>query len=275
MPWSVTTDVRELEAAAGAFLAAEPVDNTALLTEMAYLAARPTRAEDQLFGWWSDAGRRVAGAFVQAPRHAPVLSGMPDEAVVELMEVLPRLPGLGVPARLVGAVVAAAQRVDTRLAPRHALTVHRLTGLRPPAPPDGGPRIADRSDRDLLVRWFDDLMARHPDDPSDRAYVIDDPLDHGGIVLWEVAQEPVAMCGRSRAVAGMVRLGPVHQPADGTTYADAAFVAACREASGIAEHVLVLTSESDEIEAQRLAALGFVPAAGRVMLVPTSDTGPS
>ena len=68
-------------------------------------------------------------------------------------------------------------------------------------------------------------MEAHPDDPSELSYVVDDPIAYGGITLWEVDGVPVAMAGRSRLVAGMVRLGAVyaaHNDADG----EAALIAA-------------------------------------------------
>ena len=66
MTWSVSRDVHAFLAAAGDFLAAHPVDNTMLLTEAAYLAARPSASTDQLYGWWQPPGGGVGGAFLQA-----------------------------------------------------------------------------------------------------------------------------------------------------------------------------------------------------------------
>ena len=87
VPWSSSTDVRDFLTAAGGFLQAAPVEHTVLLTEAAYLAARPTRDADQLYGWWRSPGGRVAGAFLRAPRHPPVLSTMPVRAVESLVDL--------------------------------------------------------------------------------------------------------------------------------------------------------------------------------------------
>ena len=56
-----------------------------LLTEAAYLDAHP--AEGARFGWFHTAGV-VEGAFLQAPRHAPVLSRMPDAALESLVDIV-------------------------------------------------------------------------------------------------------------------------------------------------------------------------------------------
>ena len=268
VPWNLTRDAAELLNHALDLLATDPVQHTALLTEAAYLAAHPSTADDLLLGWHDDGeADRVGGAFVRAPAHAPLLSEMSVAALDELTAVLPEPEALGVPGDLAGAVVDAWGRAGHVLAPRARITIHRLDAPRPqPAPRAGAARVAGSEDRDLLHRWFDELMAAHPDDPSERTYVVDDPLSFGGIVLWEVDGSPVAMCGSSRTVAGMVRLGPTYAPGERTAYADAAFAAACARAAETADHVLVLTPEADAEATQRLAACGFAPAATRVVL---------
>lgn len=275
MPWSTSPDVFAFQSAAGDFLASRPVEHSPLLTETAYLLAHP--ATDALFGWWTSLDGDVRGAFVQAPRHAPILSLMPAGAVSELPATLPRPAGLGVDSSLVDAVVAAWRSAGVELAPRHMLTVLRLgdalLGETAPGAPSaydlsGTHRIAGPADRPLLVRWFEELMAAHPGDPSDLAYVVDDPLTYGGIVLWTVDGEPVAMAGRSRTVAGMARLSAVHQPTPGREYADAAFAAACAQARLVARDVLVFSGDPEESD--RLRSLGFEDAAQRVMLTPLS-----
>lgn len=72
------------------------------------------------------------------------------------------------------------------------------------------------------------------------------------------------MAGRSRLVAGMVRLGAVY--AVDSSFADAAFAAACRAASEIADHTLVFARAADDEAARKYGALGFRPVLDRVML---------
>jgi hypothetical protein len=91
------------------------------------------------------------------------------------------------------------------------------------------------------------------------------------LVLWEVDGQPVAMCGRSRALADTVRMGACYAPGDEEAYVEAALCSALVEARRHARHVTVLASADDDVEAARLAAHGFVPAASRVALTAPGD----
>ncbi|MCY1142144.1 hypothetical protein OWR29_29465 [Actinoplanes sp. Pm04-4] len=257
-------DVREFLVAAGDFLAADPVAHTLLLTEAAYLdAAAGAELDDGCaFGWWVDEAGAVAGAFLRAPRHPPVLTPVPAEALPSLVGVLGEMDALGVDGRDVERVASVwLDRTGVVLVERFRVALCRLV-----TPQWGGNesgvefRRATVDDRELLVGWFHELMAANPGDPSDLGYVIDDPLRYGGLTLWEVGGRPVAMCGRSRVVAGMTRVSAAYAP-DGRT--DAVFAAACAEASQVAEHVLVLTTD---VAAHR--ALGFEVVLDRVTLEP-------
>ncbi len=265
MTWSTTDDVHAFLAAAGGFLTADPVANTVLLTEAAYLAARPADDPDQCYGWWQPDGGAVAGAFLRAPRHPPILSAMPDDALVALAEFDPKLPPLGVDAQLADTAVEAWRAMGVELAERSRVRLYRLDRLRAPMPPPGRPRVADEGDRDLLGSWYEALMAAHPDDPSDRAYVVDDPLAQGGITLWEVDGAPVAMAGRSRVVAGMTRLSAVYAAED-PRHGDAAFVAACAAAQRVATDVLVFADATDHAADGAYLRWGFVPVLDRVTI---------
>jgi hypothetical protein len=73
------------------------------------------------------------------------------------------------------------------------------------------------------------------------------------------------MAGRSRLVAGMVRLGAVfapHEEQDGK----AAFAAACAAATRIARDVVVFAGADDEGTDAAYRELGFRPVLDRVML---------
>ena len=166
MPWSITADVEELVEAAGGFLSSRPVEHSPLLTEVDHLRRHPERAANQQFGWWIDAAGSVAGVFVQAPRHPPILTPLPVGAVEGLVGVLPVDSGIGCDVTTVDAVVEAWERAGVLLVPRHRLVVHRLDVLRPPPPIPGRSRLAGEADAPMLHRWFDELMA---DDPICRA----------------------------------------------------------------------------------------------------------
>jgi hypothetical protein len=263
--WSTTSDVRAFLIAAGAFLEADPVAHTVLLTEAAYLTARPHLGDDQRYGWWQVDGDPVAGAFLQAPRHAPILSTMPAAALGSLVDLLPDLPPIGVDGRLVDPAVTAWREHGIELAERSRITLHRLGDLHAPTrPPPGRARVATPADRDVLVGWYERMMAAFPDDPSELAYVVDDPIGYGGITLWEVDGTPMAMAGRSRVVAGMVRLGAIYAPDHGDDHGRAALVAACEAAQAVARDVLIFSGGGDD----GYRTLGFEPVLDRVMLAP-------
>ncbi|MCP3421508.1 hypothetical protein [Nocardioides pinisoli] len=269
--WRLTSDAAELWHRAGPWLAEHPLENAPLLAEVAHLLATAPTADGLACGWWAAEDGTVRGAYVQAPRHSPLMTRMPRPAVHALAAVLPRPDGLGVPDVLADEAVAAWATVGHRLSRRAAFTVHVLD--EPPPVPNGAgrARIAGPEDRTLLHGWFDRLMAGLPGDPSDRSYVVEDPLDTGALVLWEVDGEPVAMCSRSRVLADTVRMGACYAPGGDSDHVEAAFGAAVAEARRHARHVTVLAAAGDEREAARLAAAGFVPAATRVALTASGD----
>ncbi|MGF9759010.1 hypothetical protein AAII07_27815 [Microvirga sp. 0TCS3.31] len=265
MTWRQTTDAGGLWRDAGSWLGEHPVENAPLLAEVAHLLATDAAPRGLECGWWVDGSGAVRGAYVRAPRHDPLLTRMPRAALVELTSLVARPDAMGVPGVVADAVVEAWAAAGTRLERARSFTVHALDG-RPAAPSCAGrPRIAGPADEPMLHRWFDALMAGLPGDPSDRAYVVDDPLAAGGLVLWEVDGDAVAMCSRSRVLADTVRMGACYAPGGEAAYGEAAFGAAA-VAARHARHVTVLAETGDEQEEARLAAAGFVPAATRALL---------
>jgi hypothetical protein len=193
---------------------------------------------------------------------------MPDAAVRDLVEVLGVSEGVGCDVTTVDAVLAAWEVAGVSLGPRHRLVVHRLDAYRPPPPAPGDARVAGAADGPLLDRWFDELMAANPGDPSDRAYVVTDPLADGRILLWEVDGEPVAMAGRTRVLAGMTRVGAVYAPSGDPRVEGAVLAAATAAAARVAQDVLVLAATSDRDGLSRLAALGYRAVRERMLLAP-------
>ena len=124
--------------------------------------------------------------------------------------------------------------------------------------------MADAGDLPLLRSWFKLFQERHPDDPSHVEFVVDHPLSEGGVIVWEVHGDPVAMASRTPTVAGMTRMGLAFQPTEGTAYSDAAFIRGCAEAARRADHVLVLSGDPESTAAYR--SLGFAPVLDRALL---------
>lgn len=267
MVWSTSRDAGAFRAAAEPFLAHDPVRCTVLLTEAAYLEARPSQAPDLLLGWWRDDEGEVAGAFVVAPGHRPALSPMPRPALEQLVELVPDLAPFTVDGR---DERTAAQVWEARhgsgLVVAGRTRVHRLGVGRPgPVVTPGRARTATRADRDLLVSWYSDLLAGIPDDPTDLEYLVDEPLSYGGAVLWEVDGVPEGVATRSRCVAGMVRVGAAYAPRD-DAFGRAAFAALCGTSRSVADHVVVLGAADDVAGEIRYRGLGFEPVGDRVLL---------
>ena len=266
MPWSTTADVETFVAAAGPFLSSRPVEHAPLLTEADHLRRHPEPDADQAYGWWTDERGEVAGAFLRAPRHPTFLTPVPDHAVEDLIDLLPLDLGVGCDVTTVDAMLDAAARAGISLGPRHRIVIHRLDVPRTPAPAPGAARPAGPDDEPLLDEWFDALMAAHPGDASDRAYVVTDPLAEGRIVLWEVDGIPAGMAGRSRTVDGMTRVGAVYAPSGDPRVESAVLAAATAAAAAVASDVLVLAATDDRAAVSRLAALGYRAVRERVML---------
>jgi len=91
-------------------------------------------------------------------------------------------------------------------------------------------RLADRGDRDLLIRWVVDFGAEatpasaHPERiPGAIDRRLDIPDDESGFWLWVVDGAPVAMSGHSGRTGHGIRVGPVYTPPEhrGRGYATA------------------------------------------------------
>jgi hypothetical protein len=262
MSWTTTTDVDLFLAEAEPFLAADPVANNVLLTEARFWQRLSDRTPPARFGWWSQDGA-TRSAFLHLPDHPPLCSPLVPGSVAGLPGELDA-DRVAVDARDLTAVTAAWAAHGLAPAPRARLTLLRLHDLRPRPVPEGTARVAGSRDRPLLAAWFALFGERHPDDASHEEFVVDQPLEDGGIVVWEVAGHPVAMASRTPRAAGAVRMGLAFQPADGTAYADAAFDRACAEAAGAADHVLVLSADRERTATYR--SLGFEPVLDRAVL---------
>jgi hypothetical protein len=92
--WHTTVAVDEFLAEAGAFVRADPVQNTVILTMAERLRVRPVRGrasvgDTTLFGWWRPtrpaAGQDlVSAAFMHTPGFPVVPTAMTDRAAAEL-----------------------------------------------------------------------------------------------------------------------------------------------------------------------------------------------
>jgi len=222
MAWQLTEDLETFLATAGGFLRDRAAANTIMLTATELLRAKGADAYGDvtpLFGWRPGPGGAVTAAFLHTPPYPVVLTDMTDTAAAELAADLVsqgrQAPGVNATAAP-GAAFAAAWQEHTGQ-PAHTgmrMRLYTLDTLLPPDPlPPGAPRIADATDRALLLAWLDAFQDEaQPAGPNESQRVVNDRVGWGGLVLWEHEGRPVSLAGRNRAAAGQARVGPVYTP---------------------------------------------------------------
>jgi RimJ/RimL family protein N-acetyltransferase len=300
MSWFMTADTGRFLAATGEFLRAEPARNSVMLTVTENLrvttaarspaepaaaaeaagpdAAAPDAAApgEPLFGWWQASPDPVGAAFMHTPDFPVMLSHMTGQAAAELARDLAaagrRVRGVNASQDAADAFAAAwRDRTGDAVAVHRRMRLFRLGGLIWPAPgPEGTARAAAGTDRDLLAGWFDAFTREVGDPPrQDHRAAVDERLGYGGITVWEAGGVPVSIAGRTRAVAGMVRVGPVYTPPAlrGRGYAGAATAAVSHAAldAGVAE-VVLYTDLANPASNALYQRLGYRPVEDRVVL---------
>lgn len=294
MSWCVTEVVDEFLAEAGEFLREEPARNSVVLSvtnnlRLKAAAGTPPASPDRkpagpLFGWWrpDSARNTVSGAFLHTPDFPVFLTRMSSQAAAGLAD------RLATARRLVWGVSAETQAAEAfadtwRHRTDEAATVHRLmrlyrlgTLIRPEPGPEGTSRIADERDRDLLAEWFEAFAREvHEDMGQDHAAAVDDRIGYGGLTVWEADGVPVSAAGTTRAVRGMVRIGPVYTPPPlrGRGYAGGATVAASQAALDAgATEVVLYTDLANPTSNALYLRLGYGPVEDRMVLSFTRRT---
>ena len=97
----------------------------------------------------------------------------------------------------------------------------------------------------------------------------DDRLSYGGLTLWEVAGEPVAMAGRTRDVAGVGRVAPVYTPPAQRQRGYGAAVTTAVTQSALdagAAAVVLFTDQANPTSNALYQRLGYRPVEDRVLL---------
>jgi RimJ/RimL family protein N-acetyltransferase len=279
MSWFMTTDTGRFLDAAGDFLRADPARNTVMLTVTEDLRVTAAVSAGTLFGWWRPDGEPLGAAFMHTPDYPLMLCGVSVPAAAALARDLTagagagrRIPGVNAGQEAADAFAAAWRaRTGDTVAVYRRMRLFRLGELLPPRPwPAGTARLAARTERDLLARWFG-AFAREVGDPpgQDHRGAVAERLGYGGITVWEAGGVPVSVAGRTRAVAGMVRVGPVYTPPAlrGRGYAGAATAAVSRAAldAGLRE-VVLYTDLANPTSNALYQRLGSHPVEDRVVL---------
>jgi predicted GNAT family acetyltransferase len=279
MAWTFSPDVTRYLASAGDFLRSRPAEHSVLLTvtEAVRLGGPATFGDEPpLFGWYVPGGGQVTAACLHTPPYPVALTAMPDPAAAALARSLADhgrvVAGVGGPPGPARAFASAWQRQTGQPArvSRHE-RLYRLGELVPPDPaPPGQARVAAAADAALLLAW---LIAFHREaDPAGgpvRQAMVDERISYGGLTIWEAGDGPVSLAGRTRAVAGQARIGPVYTPPEhrGRGYGGAVTIAVSQQAlaAGVAE-VLLYTDLANPTSNALYQRLGYQPVTDSVQL---------
>lgn len=272
MTWTFGDDTGAFLAAAGASLAARPVEHTVALTVTERLRrAGPHHygGGDPVFGWWRGADGTVAGTLVRTPPHPALLNAVPHGGGGSAGRRPGSGPGSGHRQRGPGHR-GAAGRPAARL-PDRAGAPAVPAGPAPAAlpAPEGRARAATPADRALLVEWVRGFADATGQSKSSAEWLVDEGTERGALTLWESGGAPVALAGRSLMLAGTVRVTLVYTPPElrGRGYAAAVTHAAGRVAreSGAAEVVLFADLANPTSNGVYLR-IGYEPVADRLLL---------
>ncbi|WP_433478529.1 GNAT family N-acetyltransferase [Spirillospora sp. CA-142024] len=275
MGWALTDDLEEFLARADGFLRGDPVANTVTLTVTEAMRAQGSGLyRNALFGWWT-AGGDVQATCMWTGRYPVLLSAMPEPAAPELADALAGrdadVPAVNATPTAASGFAEAWERLTGtpgRVIMRQRL--HRLARLEmPDPPPQGAARVAGAGDRELVHDWF---AAFHRDagghgDPNPA--VVDGRLGEGGITLWEAGGRPVAMAGRTPAVAGAARVAPVYTPSEHRRRGYGAAVTAAVTQGALdkgAADVVLFTDLANPTSNGVYRRLGYRPVEDRVVL---------
>jgi ribosomal protein S18 acetylase RimI-like enzyme len=280
MTWALTDDVRAYLAAAGRFLASQPVQHTiqlsvaAALTESAAGHPPPGR-QPALFGSWQAGDEGVTAAVLHTPPFPVLLTDMPAHATAALADALLGLgrEPVGVTGNQAAATAFAAAWCDltgSAATEYRRSRLYRLGRLGPPDPvPPGRPRVAGAADLAMLETWLRDFAAEVDDIAGYQPGVAADRISFGGLTVWEVAGQPVAMGGCNRPGAGVVRISPIYTLPDqrGRGYGGAVTAAVSRAAlAGGADDVVLFTDLANPVSNALYQRLGYQPVEDRVVL---------
>ncbi|MGH3380050.1 MAG: GNAT family N-acetyltransferase [Actinoallomurus sp.] len=272
MSWTLTGDFARYVTEAEPFLRADLAENTVALTVIETLRAQgpDVFGPDPLFGWFHAGG--VRGACLWTGTYPLLLSAMPEPAAESLAEVLTgrELTGVSGDAPAVRAFAARwERRTGTIAGVLMRQRLYRLESLEAGPLPSGGPRVAGASDRDLVHEWFAAFEQESGAGGTENPRLVDDRLSYGGVLLWEVAGEPVSLAARTRVVAGMTRIGPVYTPPDRRRQGYGAAVTAALTRSALdagAGQVLLFTDLANPTSNGIYQRIGYRAVSDRLML---------
>jgi hypothetical protein len=285
-------DPGEFLAAAGDYLAADPVVSTVVTTVARRLLARQADGLAQPDrNWWlvvSDASGVVVGAGMRTAPFAPYpifLLPMPGGAAVALARLLHER---GEEVLAVNGALPAAELCAAELArlgggqvqlSQH-VRLHELGELVRPAPVPGRLAVATEDDVALVAEWFSafagdaDEQAGRPRGTSGHEIPDRPELLHrisaGSLWFWtDETGERVHLTGVSPPSFGVARIGPVYTPPAqrGRGWASNAVASVSRQVQASGARVCLFTDQANPTSNRIYAALGYRPVLDMANLV--------
>jgi ribosomal protein S18 acetylase RimI-like enzyme len=234
-----------------------------------------------LFGWHDAGGGVIDAAFLRTPPYPVLVTSIPAGSASSLLDMLVARHGVPLAINVAGhdePTVLTAWTAATGGGGTIGLRsrLFRLGDLTPPDPaPPGAARVADESDRELLVDWLT-AFARESGGgpPEDAGRLVGDRLSHRGLTLWETGGMPVALAGLTREVAGVVRVSAVYTPPEHRrrSYGGAVTTAVSQAALDAgAAAVVLFTDQSNRTSNALYQRLGYRPIEERVVLELTAE----
>lgn len=266
----VWPDPEAYAAHVAAFLGAHPPEHTLPATVLDGL--RRGSYHDHLLAALDDAAGAVVAVLVQTPPRAAIVAGEPAAAArlaTRLAAAGATLPGVIGLARGVRAFTDAWTRAaGTSAQTLTAQRLFRLDTLIAPRAAPGAMRVCGDADAVVVAAWTADFAveaetsARTDDDLDAARSVITD----GRRFVWAVESDAVALAGRSRALDGTARIGPVFTPPGLRGRGYAGNLVAALAGQIMAEGAVPsLFARIDHPVPNRLyAALGFTPVADQL-----------
>lgn len=143
------------------------------------------------------------------------------------------------------------------------LRLHELSGRPTPTrDPPGRPRPADLEDLDVAVRWMSAFESETGLHPTDVESLARERLEAERLWLWERAESVVALAGRTAALAGVSRIGPVYTPPEHRRRGYGTAVTAACSADALdreAERVVLFTDLANPTSNGIYQTIGFRP----------------
>ena len=201
---------------ASSYLHRDPVRHNVILTILASRVAHPEPGHY----WIVRVDGDIRGVALQSPTDFfATITPMASEAVVAIVDAIVdqglHLPGVNgeaaTTARFAGHWT---ERTRSAAQPVDGQRIYEVEDVIAPEGAPGALRAATRSDRDLVVRWYEEFEAETgAAGGHSRADIADRRLRAGHLWIWEDGA-PAAIAGLSEPVAGVVRVGPVYTPRD-------------------------------------------------------------